>query len=714
MLKKTLYTIIAALFTIVVYAQNWQTQSGVFTRPSGIWPTRMMKPPYDTMLNKSGIALLGGVLYVGDSTKWNIVGLGSGTETDPTVGVHIKAILTTDITNWNTAYSWGNHASAGYAIYPSQTGNAGKYLTTNGTSASWATITSASNIGNSNLRLTGNRILSGGATPLGYSFTFDSLQSLNATNPATGLDYFYVDQSGRLTLTGENGNNNLDIDRFGGFEWSSTNDVGGSPVRFSLNSEIDTATFEFKEKTKIKLQKVNPNNGSSYKILVQNDATKYVEYINGFSLDTLEIATRDYVNYKDDLQQTLIDFRKLDSDTSRWQGYTTRERTQQQFDSAGVAQAIINGVQNDTLNNHNTRILANQNAVNTLDALVVKIGGSQTITGDKVTTGLFTARANDIDSILDLSKGFVLENLTPSAITQQKRYSPRFIWKGQAFNAGAGGSGIANGNNEFMWGVELRASVDNANGGGASRTANNLVFSQKSGTNDWVDVVTFTRNGISAALDINTITLGRSGANGNIQLRRSSDGGGNGQVSASSSGGVSISGNDVILGSSSSIAFSGNPLFGMRYFNSTGLIITNTSSNNATPSSMLVVANGGASIGANVAAPTNGLIVSGRTRLTGLEAEIITRTSDYTVTETDHTILVDASSGNVTITLRTAVGSKQLYNIKRIDNSGNTVTVTTTSSQTIDGATTYTGLSAQYKYVQVQANGTAYFIISNN
>ena len=62
-------------------------------------------------------------------------------------------------TNWDTAYGWGNHASAGYAstsgsyadpswitslsetkVLPSQTGNSGKYLTTNGTSTSWATI----------------------------------------------------------------------------------------------------------------------------------------------------------------------------------------------------------------------------------------------------------------------------------------------------------------------------------------------------------------------------------------------------------------------------------------------------------------------------------------------------------------------------------------------------------------------------------------------
>ena len=32
------------------------------------------------------------------------------TETDPTVPAHVKSITTTNISNWNTAFSWGNHA----------------------------------------------------------------------------------------------------------------------------------------------------------------------------------------------------------------------------------------------------------------------------------------------------------------------------------------------------------------------------------------------------------------------------------------------------------------------------------------------------------------------------------------------------------------------------------------------------------------------------
>ena len=50
-----------------------------------------------------------GTLEVGGNTV-----LTSFTETDPTVPSHVKSITTTNISNWDTAYGWGNHADAGY------------------------------------------------------------------------------------------------------------------------------------------------------------------------------------------------------------------------------------------------------------------------------------------------------------------------------------------------------------------------------------------------------------------------------------------------------------------------------------------------------------------------------------------------------------------------------------------------------------------------
>jgi hypothetical protein len=51
------------------------------------------------------------LLLIRDDTRQ-----GSGDETDPTVANFIKQITTGDINTWNQAYSWGNHALAGYAL----------------------------------------------------------------------------------------------------------------------------------------------------------------------------------------------------------------------------------------------------------------------------------------------------------------------------------------------------------------------------------------------------------------------------------------------------------------------------------------------------------------------------------------------------------------------------------------------------------------------
>jgi hypothetical protein len=61
--------------------------------------------------------------------------------------------------------------------------------------------------------------------------------------------------------------------------------------------------------------------------------------------------------------------------------------------------------------------------------------------------------------------------------------------------------------------------------------------------------------------------------------------------------------------------------------------------------------------------------------------------NNYTTLASDETILVDATAGNITITLLVASGNsgKKVY-IKKIDSTANTVTVT--NSTNIDGATT--------------------------
>ncbi|MCX6210140.1 MAG: hypothetical protein NTZ59_11765, partial [Bacteroidetes bacterium] len=90
-----------------------------------------------------------------------------------------------------------------------------------------------------------------------------------------------------------------------------------------------------------------------------------------------------------------------------------------------------------------------------------------------------------------------------------------------------------------------------------------------------------------------------------------------------------------------------------------------------------------------------------------------TKTNTYTATETDHTLLADATSGGFTITLPTAATcGGRIYVIKKIDATGNVVTIGTTSSQTIDGVTTKT-LNVQNSCMQLQSNGSNWFIIAS-
>ncbi len=90
----------------------------------------------------------------------------------------------------------------------------------------------------------------------------------------------------------------------------------------------------------------------------------------------------------------------------------------------------------------------------------------------------------------------------------------------------------------------------------------------------------------------------------------------------------------------------------------------------------------------------------------------VSKTANYTVTESDRDklILVDATSGAVTISLLAAAtaGSGFRVAIKKVDSSGNAVTVDGNGSETIDGATTST-LSTQYDTDNLICNGSNWF-----
>lgn len=84
--------------------------------------------------------------------------------------------------------------------------------------------------------------------------------------------------------------------------------------------------------------------------------------------------------------------------------------------------------------------------------------------------------------------------------------------------------------------------------------------------------------------------------------------------------------------------------------------------------------------------------------------------NNYTASSTDTVIMANAVGGAITVTLPTAANiAGKMFTIKRISSGANTVTVATTSSQTIDGDTTQV-LVSQYASIDVLSDGANWTI----
>lgn len=94
-----------------------------------------------------------------------------------------------------------------------------------------------------------------------------------------------------------------------------------------------------------------------------------------------------------------------------------------------------------------------------------------------------------------------------------------------------------------------------------------------------------------------------------------------------------------------------------------------------------------------------------------LVTKYVAKSAAYTITDFDFTVNTDASGAARTITLPTAVGrGGRMFVVRKSDASANAVTVATTSSQTINGAATYS-LTAQYQTVQVESDGANWMVL---
>jgi hypothetical protein len=103
-------------------------------------------------------------------------------------------------------------------------------------------------------------------------------------------------------------------------------------------------------------------------------------------------------------------------------------------------------------------------------------------------------------------------------------------------------------------------------------------------------------------------------------------------------------------------------------------------------------------------------LVSGVPRMTTLvytTSVVVNTATTFSLSATVNDVLLcDATSGAQTITLPTAVGnSGKPFNIMKTDSSANSVTINTTSSQTIDGVTSKV-ISTQYQGFSMVSDGS--------
>ncbi|AYD82111.1 tail spike protein [Gordonia phage Turuncu] len=116
-------------------------------------------------------------------------------------------------------------------------------------------------------------------------------------------------------------------------------------------------------------------------------------------------------------------------------------------------------------------------------------------------------------------------------------------------------------------------------------------------------------------------------------------------------------------------------------------------------------------LGLRTAGTAYPITTSGAVALTGgVRTSVATRTANHTVTVTNPPhCLVDATSGNITITLPNTGSAGHRFLIKKIDGSANTVAVVSAS---IDGASSVI-LDAQYEWVEVVSTFTVgiWFIV---
>jgi hypothetical protein len=125
-----------------------------------------------------------------------------------------------------------------------------------------------------------------------------------------------------------------------------------------------------------------------------------------------------------------------------------------------------------------------------------------------------------------------------------------------------------------------------------------------------------------------------------------------------------------------------------------------------TKTSAIFINGSDGNVGINTSTPNSGLQLA-----SSLALPISTKTTSYTLTQDDHTVLSDATAGAMTISLPSPTGiAGRVYVIKKIDASVNIVKVRCSGTDTIDG-NTERNLTVKYESIKIQTDGTNWYII---
>jgi hypothetical protein len=170
-------------------------------------------------------------------------------ETDPVFTSHVAhGITATNISQWDTAYGWGDHSTQGY-ITNITTQSDPKYLSAIGDDTTTGTITAAGLSASGNVVSSGtcqaNLLVSTGNTNVAGTLTV--IENYNSLNGNINLS------NGSITLGGtvDGRNVSTDGDKLDLIEANATADQTGAEIKTAYEAEADTNAFTDAEKTKL-------------------------------------------------------------------------------------------------------------------------------------------------------------------------------------------------------------------------------------------------------------------------------------------------------------------------------------------------------------------------------------------------------------------------------------------------------------------------------